>query len=151
MAESRVAIPGSDKRPVAQAEHVGDIHPDERIEVTVHLRARDEQELEQRANQIASIAPEAREHLDRETFAQRRSFTPAQIGKLYGFRTDVKGQGRTVAIIELGGGYRKTELTTYFRSLGITPPTVASVSVDHGRNTPAGANSADGEVMLDIE
>src|SRR5205814_326394 len=83
--------------------------------------------------------------------APRSSFTPAQIGKMYGFPTDVKGQGQTVAIIELGGGYRKTDLTTYFRGLGITPPTVTAVSLYHGRNAPAGPNSADGEVMLDIE
>jgi kumamolisin len=83
--------------------------------------------------------------------ATRASFTPAQIGQLYDFPKDVNGHGQSVAIIELGGGYRKTDLTAYFGKLGIKVPRVVSVSVDHGRNAPAGPNSADGEVMLDIE
>src|SRR5438067_1564832 len=85
MAESRVAIPGSDKRPVAQAEHVGDIHPDERIEVTVYLRARAQQELEQRVSGLASRSPSEREHLDRETFAQSYGADPADIARVEAF------------------------------------------------------------------
>jgi kumamolisin len=83
--------------------------------------------------------------------AARASFTPPQIAKLYDFPTDVNGQGQCVAIIELGGGFRSTDLKAYFQQLGIPLPTVVAVSVDHGRNQPAGPNSADGEVMLDIE
>src|SRR6201999_281747 len=42
--------------------------------------------------------------------------------------------------------------TTYFKGLGVTAPSVTAVGVDGGQNTPAGdPNSADGEVMLDIE
>jgi kumamolisin len=53
----------------------------------------------------------------------------------------------------LGGGYRQTDLDTYFQQLGVTPaPQVAAVSVDGGQNSPTGdPNSADGEVELDIE
>jgi kumamolisin len=43
-------------------------------------------------------------------------------------------------------------LKTYFESLGMAPPSLVSVSVDHGRNhASGGANGPDGEVMLDIE
>jgi kumamolisin len=43
-------------------------------------------------------------------------------------------------------------LDSYFAGLGITGPQVVAVGVDGGRNTPAGdPNSADGEVLLDIE
>jgi kumamolisin len=57
-----------------------------------------------------------------------------------------------VAIIELGGGFKTADLQAYFAQLGISqPPQVIAVSVDHGVNQPGGPNSADGEVMLDIE
>ena len=81
----------------------------------------------------------------------RSSFSPAEIASLYNFPTGVTGQGECVGIIELGGGFRNADLKAYFQQLGIPLPQVVSVSVDHGKNQPSGPNSADGEVMLDIE
>jgi kumamolisin len=79
------------------------------------------------------------------------SYTPDAIAKLYNFPAG-NGAGQTVAIIELGGGYRIADLTTYFKTLGIPLPSVTAVSVDGAQNVPAGdPNSADGEVLLDIE
>ncbi len=77
------------------------------------------------------------------------TFTPPQVAALYGYPTNVTGAGQTVGIIELGGGFSPTDLSTYFQSLGLAVPNVTAVSVDGGANTPGGA--ADGEVMLDIE
>jgi kumamolisin len=79
------------------------------------------------------------------------SYTPRQVAELYQFPLDVDGTGQTVAILELGGGYKPADLKTYFTSLGVKEPTVMSVSVDGGVNAPTDANSADGEVLLDIE
>ena len=79
------------------------------------------------------------------------SFTPPQIAALYRFPPNASAAGQTIGIIELGGGYRTTDLTTYFKSLGQKNPKVSAVSVDGGKNSPTNANSADGEVMLDIE
>jgi kumamolisin len=42
-------------------------------------------------------------------------------------------------------------LTAYFKTLGLAAPAITAVSVDKGKNKPTNANSADGEVMLDIE
>ncbi len=39
------------------------------------------------------------------------SFSPADLAKIYDFPTDVDGRGQTVAIIELGGGYKSADLT----------------------------------------
>jgi kumamolisin len=83
--------------------------------------------------------------------APRTSYSPVQIAQLYDFPTGVNGQGQTVAIIELGGGFRQSDLATYFNGLGITPPSVVAVSVDHARNAPSGPTSDDAEVMLDVE
>lgn len=81
------------------------------------------------------------------------SYTPIDIAKLYDFPAGKNGSGQTVAIIELGGGYKAADLQSYFTKLGIRPiPKVTAVSVDGAHNTPAGdPNSADGEVLLDIE
>jgi kumamolisin len=81
--------------------------------------------------------------------AAATTFTPPQVAQLYNYPTDVDGTGQTAAIIELGGGYQDSDLATYFRSLGVKAPTVTSVSVDGGTNSPGG--QADGEVLLDIE
>lgn len=79
------------------------------------------------------------------------SFTPPQLAKLYNYPTGVTGKGQTIAIIELGGGYRQADIKTYFTSLGLKAPSVTAVLVDGGRNAPTTSDSADGEVMLDIE
>jgi kumamolisin len=79
------------------------------------------------------------------------SYTPRQVAQLYQFPLDVDGTGQTIGVLELGGGYRPADLQTYFSSIGVKEPTVISVSVDKGKNAPTNANSADGEVLLDIE
>jgi kumamolisin len=79
------------------------------------------------------------------------SFTPPQIAALYQFPPNASAAGQTIGIIELGGGYRTADITTYFKSLGQKPPKVSAVLVDGGKNSPSNASSADGEVMLDIE
>ena len=101
--------------------------------------------------------PQARARLRRHLEVGPRaagdtSYTPNQVAKLYGFPASANGTGQTVAIIELGGGFTQADLIAYFGKLGIKVPSVSSVSVDGGLNQPAGdPNSADGEVLLDIE
>jgi kumamolisin len=83
--------------------------------------------------------------------ATSTSFSPTQIAQLYNFPAG-DGKGECIGIIELGGGYRLSDIRTYFSSLHLTPPKITAVSVDHGRNHPTGdPNGPDGEVMLDIE
>ncbi len=85
--------------------------------------------------------------------AQSVSYTPLQVAQCYDFPSAVNGQGQTIGIIELGGGYTQSDLNSYFKSLGISPaPSVAAVSVDGAKNQPTGStNGPDTEVMLDIE
>jgi kumamolisin len=81
------------------------------------------------------------------------SYTPVQVAKLYDFPAGANGQGQTVGIIELGGGFTQSDLDSYFNALGISPaPSVSAVSVDGAQNQPTGStNGPDTEVMLDIE
>jgi kumamolisin len=79
------------------------------------------------------------------------SFTPPQLAGLYKFPSGT-GLQQTIAIIELGGGYKPADLKTYFSELKIAQPAVSSVSVDHAKNHPTGSvDGPDGEVLLDIE
>src|SRR6202034_3795945 len=88
--------------------------------------------------------------------AQSASFNPPQVAQLYNFPTGVNGAGQTIGILELGGGYNASDLSTYFAGLSIAEPKVTAVSVDGATNSPNQPSSptdpnADGEVGLDIE
>src|SRR5271157_1774158 len=83
-------------------------------------------------------------------------FTPLQVAALYDFPTQYNGAGQTIAILELGGGFRPAELQTYFQQLGITPPNVTEASYPNGGTNSPGTNALDPnnpdvEVLLDIE
>jgi len=101
--------------------------------------------------------PVARPHFQRHResrIAPRATggaFTPPELAKLYNFPTGLDGTGQCIAIIELGGGYRTGDIKAYFKQLGLPVPKVQTVRVDGGKNQPTTADSADGEVMLDIE
>jgi kumamolisin len=84
------------------------------------------------------------------------TFIPPQVAQVYSFPTAPAGAsagaGQTIGIIELGGGYNIADITNYFsQTIGITAPTVTAVILDGGANDPTNANSADAEVLLDIE
>jgi len=92
-----------------------------------------------------------RHHSGSHAAANPRPLTGAEVAKLYNFPSGFDGSGQTIGIIELGGGYRPSDLDAYFSSLGLSAPTVIPVSVDGGTNAPSSASSADAEVVLDIE
>lgn len=80
------------------------------------------------------------------------TFTPLQLATLYNFPTNLNGSGQRVGIIELGGGYVLSDITTYFSMLGIkATPNITDVSVDGAVNNPSDTSGANVEVILDIE
>ncbi|MGH8797957.1 MAG: S53 family peptidase [Caldimonas sp.] len=83
--------------------------------------------------------------------AATSAFTPTELAQLYDFPSGLDGSGQCIGIIELGGGFKPVDVKAYFKGLGLAVPTVKAIGVDGGRNHPTNANSADGEVMLDIE
>jgi kumamolisin len=85
-----------------------------------------------------------------QAHAAAHSYAPTDLARLYDF-PKADGHGQCIAIIELGGGYRPADLKTYFTRLGLLAPHVTAVRVDGGHNQPSTPDSADGEVMLDIE
>jgi len=96
--------------------------------------------------------PAAKPHLRMaHAKAAPAGLSPTLVAQLYNFPAGAQGAGETIGIIELGGGYAASDLSTYFSSLGVQAPTVTSVSVDGGANQPGVDTNSDGEVMLDIE
>jgi kumamolisin len=83
------------------------------------------------------------------TAAKGGPLTAPQVASFYQFPAGTDGTGQTVAIIELGGGYTASDLSTYFSGLGLGVPSVTAVGVDGGSNSPG--QEADGEVELDIQ
>jgi kumamolisin len=95
--------------------------------------------------------PVARPHY-RVAATVQSSYTPVQVGQLYGFPPGYDGAGQTVAIVELGGGFATSDLAAYFAGLGLPVPAVSAVGVDGAVNQPGqDPGGADGEVLLDIE
>jgi kumamolisin len=80
------------------------------------------------------------------------SFTALKVAQAYDFPSGADGSGQAIAILELGGGYRPQDLSSYFNNLGLATPTISAISVDGASNYPTGsADGPDGEVELDIE
>ena len=78
-------------------------------------------------------------------------YTPLEVAAAYQFPSGT-GTGQCIALIELGGGYRPTDVASYFSGLGVGAPPVVAVGVDGGSNSPTGdPTGPDGEVLLDIE
>jgi kumamolisin len=79
-----------------------------------------------------------------------QAFDGQQLSKIYNFPPG-QGAGRTIGLIELGGGFQQSDLDTFFSSLGLSSPSVKFVSVLGGANSPGQDQDADTEVALDIE
>jgi kumamolisin len=98
--------------------------------------------------------PQARPHFRRhQTQATSdATYTPPTVAAAYDFPPGTDGTGETIAVLELGGGFAPSDLTTYFGQLGVSPGSVSVVSVDGAQNAPTGVpDGPDGEVELDLE
>ncbi len=97
--------------------------------------------------------PVARPHFRKGASAlPANGYSPLDLARIYDFPLHLSGAGQCIGIIELGGGYRPSDLTSYFAGLGLPTPKVIPVGVGLGSNAPVGSpDSADGEVLLDIE
>jgi kumamolisin len=97
------------------------------------------------------LRPQARPRFRYLAGVAATSYTPPQVAALYRFPTGVDVSGQAIGLIELGGGYRQSDIDSYFSGLGMATPRVSSVSVDGGTNSPSNPSGPDGEVALDIE
>jgi kumamolisin len=106
---------------------------DDRIQARPHFRLLD----------LAGLGPRA---------VARHGFFAPEVARFYEFPDEVDGRGETIALVELGGGFRRSDCTAAFRAMGLPPPDVVVIGVDGASNHPTGdPGGPDGEVALDIQ
>ena len=97
-----------------------------------------------------TAAETARAHL-LDAIEQTGIKTAPQIADLYDFPKDTDGTGQCIAIVELGGGYLKSDLDNYLAFLGLPEVDIHDVEVAGGKNAPGVIEPYDAEVALDIQ
>ncbi len=80
-----------------------------------------------------------------------RGFRADQLAAYYSFPAEYDGTGTTIAIVSLYGGFRRSDLGTYFSAFGLPSPAVETVSVDGATNNPVADPQANGELVLSLE
>jgi hypothetical protein len=80
-----------------------------------------------------------------------RPFTVPELSRLYGFPTGFDGRGQCIGLIQLGGGYRESDLKAYFSKLGIEMPKVTWESIDGAENVSTRSDGLDFQITLNIE
>ena len=99
----------------------------------------------------ASIAKPYFKTLAATANAVNGPYTPTQLAQIYNFPAG-DGTGQKIGIIELGGGYILSDITSYFHELGITDtPNLHAIGVDGVTNNPNDRSGASLEVVLDVE
>lgn len=77
--------------------------------------------------------------------------TAPQVAALYDFPAETDGSGQCIGIVELGGGYLKSDLDAYLEFLGLPDVDIHDVEVAGGKNAPGVIEPYDAEVALDIQ
>ena len=79
---------------------------------------------------------------------------PSAFRGLYSFPDHATGKGQCIGVLEFGGGFERTKLTTYLSRLGVSAPKLVVRQIKPARNLPLnkpGALSPDVEVYMDLE
>ncbi|HKI13037.1 MAG TPA: S53 family peptidase [Candidatus Acidoferrum sp.] len=83
--KKQIALPGSNRRPLAGAKVIGAVDPDQRIEITIQLRRRPGSDLDATVNKIASQGLADRKYLTRAELATQAGADPADMTKIEWF------------------------------------------------------------------
>lgn len=62
---------------------------------------------------------------------------PADVARAYRFPGDARGEGQCIGIIELGGGFHRSDLKHFFSKLGLKTPRISVVELQGQKNLPA--------------
>ena len=76
---------------------------------------------------------------------------PRALASYYSYPRQYDGAGTSIALVCLYGGYRRSDLETYFAAAGQPVPDIEDVAVGGARNDPAGDPDANVEVTRDLE
>src|SRR3954470_1526971 len=117
---------------VSFRQRTGDVHiPSELASIVTGVFGLDDREQARPKMRIRRSALAARA----QAAASFNGYMPKDLSQAYEYPV-ASGKGQCIAIIELGGGYRPTDLNTFFSENKTKMPRVVSVAVDGGRNAP---------------
>jgi kumamolisin len=86
--------------------------------------------------------------------ALQQSYFPTEVAELYDFPKGLDGSGETIAIVEFGGGYYRSDIDEYFRLQNIPVPSIVCEPPGTGllSSAPEAASlAADVETATDIQ
>jgi kumamolisin len=78
-------------------------------------------------------------------------FDAREVAAYYGFPAWPDGTGITIAIVTIYGGYRRSDIETYFSWLGLPSPQIDNVSIDGAINRPTANPDQNVELVRDLE
>jgi kumamolisin len=91
-----------------------------------------------------------RSYIKRPNAKSVTSWTVPALCAQYDWPKALAGNG-VIAIVELGGGYRMTDISMFCLNYSVPVPDISNVSVDGTTNNNPGHSDADDEVALDIQ
>ena len=77
-----------------------------------------------------------------------RHTDPSEVARAYDFPKRATGAGQRIAIVELGGGFHRKDISDYFKKRGLPAPSIAVVEIKGQKNDPAPAASV--KTVLDL-
>lgn len=108
--QPRVAVPGSERTPLPQAQPLHAAHPDERLEVTVRLRPKAPLPTPPDSSALADALPAQRTYLSREELDQHYGADPHDIGQVAEF-----ARAHGLAVVHSSAAERSVQLAEHHR------------------------------------
>jgi kumamolisin len=79
------------------------------------------------------------------------AFDMQAMASYYAFPGRFDGTGTTIAVLSLYGGFRRSDLDTYFGSVGLATPAIDVIPVDGASNNPVADPGANTELVMTLE
>jgi kumamolisin len=82
---------------------------------------------------------------------QPAGFDMPAMASYYAFPARYDGAGTTIALLSLYGGFRRSDLDTYFSAAGLATPEIDVIPVGGARNNPVADPDANLELVMSLE
>ena len=82
---------------------------------------------------------------------QPTGFDMPAMASYYGFPARFDGTGTTIALLSLYGGFRRSDLDTYFSAMGLATPAIDVIGVGGASNNPVADPDANLELVMSLE
>ncbi len=103
-------------------------------------------------DQISSRSKTIHSNYWHNRFSSRsKGYTGRMVAELYRFPLNYTGAKQTIGFIQLGGGYRQTDIDQYFADNCMKAPQVFAKYTSNVANTPSLCSVADNEIAMDLQ